>query len=194
MEIYLIRHTIPDISPGYCYGRSDLDMASSFSQEMRVIRDLIPCSLDRVYASPLKRCRKLADALFLDHSIAIEPGFQEIDWGLWEGRRWDDIPQSEWEPWTLDFVKVRPPQGESYEMFYQRVTQTWCRMIEKEQGLSVAVVTHAGVIRCILCYLFQVPLKDSFSVFKFGYGAVIKLNLDAENPSYFMKFAGISKI
>ena len=33
MGLMLVRHTRPDVAPGVCYGRTDLDVAASFSAE-----------------------------------------------------------------------------------------------------------------------------------------------------------------
>jgi len=34
MEIYLIRHTTPDVAKGICYGQTDLDVANTFEEEV----------------------------------------------------------------------------------------------------------------------------------------------------------------
>ena len=38
MQIYLVRHTTPDIVPGICYGRQDLGLAASFDAEAAAVR------------------------------------------------------------------------------------------------------------------------------------------------------------
>lgn len=37
MDIYLIRHTTPDVPPGTCYGQSDVDVAASFMDEFSAL-------------------------------------------------------------------------------------------------------------------------------------------------------------
>ena len=60
MEIYLIRHTAPDIEKGICYGQTDLELAHTFSVEAREVLKQLPNQFDAVYTSPLKRYKQLA--------------------------------------------------------------------------------------------------------------------------------------
>ena len=38
MNIYLIRHTLPNVLPGICYGHADLGLADSFPTELQSIQ------------------------------------------------------------------------------------------------------------------------------------------------------------
>jgi alpha-ribazole phosphatase len=175
MEIYLIRHTTPNVMAGTCYGQADLDVTESFEQEASIIKQHLPENILQVYTSPLQRCRKLAGHLFPEHALQHHDDLKEISCGEWELKLWNDIPQEILMPWMNDFVNVRIPGGESYTDLYERVVNRF-NAISNHQ-LPAAIVSHGGVMRSILSHLTQTPLIESFNVFKLNYGCVVKLQL-----------------
>ena len=64
MNIYLIRHTLPDVLPGICYGNTDLGLADSFVTELQSIQAKLAHLTNPVLvSSPLRRCYILAESL-----------------------------------------------------------------------------------------------------------------------------------
>jgi len=173
MEIYLIRHTTPAVGKGVCYGQSDLDVTDDFITEADLIKPHLPTTIQRVYSSPLQRCSKLAEYLFPQHDTQFHRDLMEINCGVWELQKWDDIPQADITPWMDDFVNVTIPGGESYIAVYTRVAAQFDQIAQGEW--PAAIVAHGGVIRSILAYLTGTALSDSFDVFKLYYGCVVKL-------------------
>jgi alpha-ribazole phosphatase len=173
MEIYLIRHTAPDVAKGVCYGQADIGVKETFLSEAEIIQQCLPANIAAVYSSPLQRCRQLATHLFTGHAIQFQDELQEINCGEWELRRWDDIPKAEIDSWVNDFVNVRIPGGESYEDLYQRVIAAFIDIHQKQA--PAVIVAHGGVLRSILSYITNTPLKDSFTAFSLHYGCVIKI-------------------
>lgn len=174
MEIYLIRHTTPDIQKGTCYGQADIGTIHSFEQEAGCIRQHLPQDIEAVYSSPLKRCRQLAEHLFPNHAIAFDDRLKEIDCGEWELRLWDEIEQDALQAWMNDFVNICTPGGESYTHLYNRTVQFFNSIPFSHQ--KIAIVSHGGVIRSILSHIEGVAIKDSFNSFSLFYGCVVKLN------------------
>jgi len=173
-QIYLIRHSTPNVGKGVCYGQSDIDVIDSFADEAAVIKTFLPAQIDAVYSSPLLRCKKLGQYLFPAREIVFENSLMEIHCGSWEMRNWDDIPTAEVMPWMNDFVNVRIPGGESYADLYQRVTACF-EKISLDKGESIAIIAHGGVIRSILSHITSTPLADSFQAFRIHYGCAIRL-------------------
>lgn len=174
MEIYLVRHTAPNVAKGICYGQADIDVTATFLTEAAVIKKHLPENIETVYSSPLKRCKKLAEHLFTGHSIQLHNDLKEINCGQWELQAWNDIPKAIIDPWLKDFVTVRIPGGESYEDLHHRVKKVFVQIQQK--ATPAIIVAHGGVIRSILSYITNTPLKDSFAVFKLYYGCVIKIS------------------
>lgn len=176
MEIYLIRHTTPDIVKGLCYGQTDLDVVNTFLQEAEQIKPHLPATITTVYSSPLQRCSKLAKALFPTHAITYHEHLQEINCGEWEMQHWDEIPKQALQPFLADFVNIAMPSGESYIDLYNRVIA--CFEQVAQQPKPIAIVAHGGVIRSILSHITNTPLIEAFNVFKLYYGCVVKLFID----------------
>jgi alpha-ribazole phosphatase len=183
MEIYLIRHTTPDIPRGVCYGQADIDVKETFHAEASMIKKHLPDYIQHVYSSPLKRCRKLAEWLFPRMPVLFHDDLKEINFGDWELKKWDDISKDETQPWMENFVNVCAPGGENYVRLFNRSIDLFNQI---EQTAAVAIVTHGGVIRSILSHITNTSLKDSFHTFSLHYGCVVKIF--KENNQYTYEF------
>ncbi|MDH7444094.1 alpha-ribazole phosphatase [Aquimarina sp. 2201CG14-23] len=172
MEIYLVRHTTPNIEKGICYGQSDLGVTESFDAEALTIHQQIPIKeISNIYASPLQRCKLLAKTF--DIPTIFDNRLKELDFGDWELQPWDSISPSEINPWMEDFVNVKVPNGESYIMLQERILAFY-NSLNHTSTEKIVIVTHAGPMRALLAYIQQIALKDSFSI-KINYGDVIKI-------------------
>lgn len=180
MEIYLIRHTTPDVPPHTCYGQTDVPLTQKGRDEIALVKQKLPSALEQVYSSPLSRCFDLAKNLSTNH-LEMDSRLMELNNGLWEMKKWDDIDSSHLTLWMDDFVNVRTPEGESYHDLYERVTHFWDEMIQKEHE-TVAIVCHGGPIRAILSYLLEIPLKNSFR-FNIRPGGVTHISYSTENQN-----------
>lgn len=148
MRLWLVRHARPLVNAGVCYGASDVPADARHTRACaQALAQALPPDI-RVLTSPLRRCLQLAEAL-----RALRPGLTpvadhrlaEMDFGCWEGWRWDDIPRAAFDPWTADFCNWRFGGRESVQELLQRVAAVWH---ETAQDHEQAVwITHAGVIR-----------------------------------------------
>jgi alpha-ribazole phosphatase len=188
MEIYLIRHTQTATDPGMCYGQSDIALANSFPDEMANLHDKLPEFDDdcKVFSSPLTRCLQLAET-FSD-TVTTDVRLQELNFGDWEGKRFDDIDADVLRHWTDNFVTAAPPKGENFEDLYQRAGSFWQDLLAIEasapahaprlrpvgEAEKVLVITHAGVIRALLARALNLPLANSFQL-RIDSGSVHKL-------------------
>lgn len=170
MEIYLIRHTTPDVEKGICYGQTDLELTSTFPEEAEKILKQLPRTFDKVYSSPLKRCTQLA--YLIDKDYATDNRLMELNFGDWELKKWNDIPKSEIEPWYNDWVYTPAKQGESFIQLQNRILSFFN---ETPTMNRIAIVAHAGVIRALWSYLNNKELKDSFNSLTLEYGAVVNI-------------------
>ncbi|MCX6951418.1 MAG: alpha-ribazole phosphatase family protein [Verrucomicrobia bacterium] len=145
MNVVLIRHTRIVAPPGVCFGRSDVPLAATFPDEAEDVRARLPWVPAEVWSSPAPRCRALADRLGAAR-VRLDPRLQELNFGAWEGRRWDDFRSPESEAWALDPWNQRPPGGESAAELWARVDALRADLLTRG-GDRIAIVTHAGVIR-----------------------------------------------
>ena len=173
MEVYLIRHTTPDIRPGLIYGRLDVDLTDSFPEELERVKQQLPLPVNAVYSSPSRRCTRLAKQLSPD--FRVDDRLRELHFGDWEGKTWDTIDPHDAQIWMDDFVNMPTPGGESMVQMHERVTHFWNDLIQTASQ-KVAVVTHGGVIRLLLATNRQLPLASAFDI-KIAYGGVYVLTL-----------------
>ncbi len=172
MEIYLVRHTTPNIEKGICYGQSDIGITDSFQSEVKEIHQQIPIEqISTVYSSPLQRCKLLAKTFNKD--IIFDNRLKELNFGDWELQTWDSIHSKALDPWMNDFVNIQVPNGESYILLQQRILDFYTSLDHSSEE-KIIIVTHAGPIRALLSHIRQIDLKDSFDI-KIGYGEVITI-------------------
>lgn len=173
MDMYLIRHTTPEIEKGIIYGQTDIDVTPDFEKEATVIQQNIPADIDTVYSSPLKRCTKLAQFLF-NKDVIEDSRLQELNFGDWEGLMWGDVEEKRLNNWMENFVTTAPPNGESMENMLVRIQSFWAELLTSNHS-KVALVTHAGVIQLISSIILDTDLKDIFDL-KIEYGDVFKVD------------------
>ena len=175
MQVYLVRHTETVCPKGVCYGQSDVDLKEDYIQEFEKIKEQLPKDAI-VFSSPLKRCKLLAGYLYSEEEIIYDFRLMEMNFGSWELKAWDAISKKELNPWMSDFVSVRVPEGESFEELYSRVIEFWKSILNQSYNKPIVIITHAGVMRSLLCYLNTISLKNAFNT-KINFGESIFLNL-----------------
>ena len=168
MILHLIRHPKPVVEQGICYGRLDL-AAENAGAVAQGLQAQLPGGLP-VWSSPLRRCCELAG--LLHPQPTLDERLAEMDFGQWEGRRWDDIPRHELDAWAADVAGYAPPGGES-PLALQR------RALDFVAGLTVpeaVIVTHAGVIRVLLAYWQGLP-PARWTSLVLDYGSCTRVDL-----------------
>jgi alpha-ribazole phosphatase len=154
--IGLLRHGA--VEGGEVYrGRTDDPLSATGHLQMR--EAMVGLSQwDRIISSPLQRCAAFAGDFAHQYGIpfTLEPGLQEIDFGEWEGCSAAELLQTSPEALTKfwqDPLHNAPPGGESLIQFNHRVVTTWETLHQGNQNQRLLLVTHAGVIRMLLCQL-----------------------------------------
>jgi alpha-ribazole phosphatase len=182
MDLYLIRHTLPGVPPGVCYGQADVDVAESFESEAAAVLakldGIVPAAC---YSSPLRRCAKLAAALTTGE-VRHDPRLMELSFGSWEMRRWEDIPRPALDRWGQAFVEEAPPGGESLRALHGRVQGFLRDARACSHDGPVLAITHAGVIRVLLAEALGLPLEAVFR-FHLDYGGVTRLHFQSALPT-----------
>lgn len=148
MKLWLVRHARPLVEAGVCYGATDLAAdAAATDETARRLAQALPQGID-VLSSPLQRCERLTRVLCglrPDLAYEKEPRLQEMDFGSWEGQRWDAIPRDALDGWTAAFATWRCGGAENVAAFMARVGAVWDDCLQRSR--PTAWITHAGVIR-----------------------------------------------
>ena len=176
MKLTAIRHTSVDVPAGICYGNSDVSVANSFPEESAQIQvQLGNSAFDFVFSSPLKRCTKLASTLFQEEKIVPDDRLRELNFGDWEMQSWDSIfISSEGKAWFQDYARENCPNGESFVDLVERVKSFLdeLRTLKNEQ---IALITHAGVIRALMCLLQQKTAEEALNT-PLKYGQIVNFD------------------
>ncbi|MCS6822441.1 MAG: alpha-ribazole phosphatase [Microscillaceae bacterium] len=177
-KIYLIRHTAPEVERNICYGQTDLALKPTFEQEAEAIKQVIP-NHEQIpfWTSPLQRCYLLAQKLN-PNQITIDERLKEINFGDWEMKPWNEIPERELMPWMGNFVNMRTPNGESYLDLNERALNCWNEIIKLPHE-TIGIVTHYGIIQSLLANLLHIPFEKAFRL-QLDYGNVFLVTLNRE--------------
>ena len=150
MTLWLVRHAQPLIEAGVCYGATDVAADTDATAiAAHALANALPLRLT-VWMSPLQRCEQLAQAvhgLRPDLTYKKDARLREMDFGVWEGQRWDVISAAAYDAWTADFGSHRFGGQESVSEFMGRVALAWDEF--QNQGQDTVWITHAGVIRAV---------------------------------------------
>ena len=138
-----LRHPTPEVAPGTCYGRLDLDIAEIGHEQIRLAVENTP-PVKKIIASPALRCRKLANSIAEKNNIqpAFDERLWEMDMGEFEGKLWKEIDRQKSEAWLEDPMNNPTPGGESFLQVQIRVLQAL-----QSADMETAIICHAGPIR-----------------------------------------------
>jgi len=159
-EILFIRHAETDMAGTFC-GHSDPELNARGRVQLAELIDRLRVEdIGAVYASDLRRAhttgRAIADAFDVD--CRVRSALREINFGQWEGDTWEQIERRDdayARRWIAEYPRLSAPEGESFRNFERRVLDE-VKFLSKEAeatGRTIAVVTHAGVLRTVLCTL-----------------------------------------
>lgn len=133
-----------------------------------------PCVPRHIICSDLGRCREsalLVQEVFRaqGHAIDIFPdaGLREISLGQWEGLTVAEV-EARW-PGShaargADMAGFVPPQGESFAAVQARALACVERWQARYPDGCLLLVSHAGVLRTLLCHWLALPLAEVMRV------------------------------
>ncbi len=179
--IYLVRHCEAEGNVlGVYQGISDSDITDTGKKQLEFLgkrfRDI---HIDKVYSSPLIRAYKTAQAIAeqKDLEIITDSGLIEISGGVIEGMKFTDIfknyPELEYK-WCHEFHTFAPENGEAIKDTYERVWAAVKKIVMENDGKAVALASHGGTLRTLICRLTvgkleninTVPFSDNTAVSK----------------------------
>lgn len=175
MDIYLIRHTAVDVISGTCYGQSDVPLHANCKEHFSILEQKLPALENPlVLSSPASRCLHLAR--HLSTRVETDERLRELHFGAWENQLWNTLPQEELNSWMENYVEGGPPGGESYRQLFERAVACWKERVVKADENHLLVVAHAGLIRSLLGFLLDIPLKNTFKL-QIDYGSISQVNI-----------------
>lgn len=172
-----MRHPAVAVGPGVCYGASDVPLAPGWEDWCARLERLcaaVPGERRRWVSSPAARCRLPARRICA--GAVVDARLREMDFGEWEGVRWDAVPRAEIDHWGARLLERAPPGGEPLAAVRERAAEFVAGLRGDDAG-TVAAITHGGPIRCILADLLGLPAANLFRL-QVDVGAVSAVRLD----------------
>lgn len=169
--LWLIRHPQPESgAEGRCYGSLDWSLSEEGKLQARAIaRKLRSEPLAAIYTSPRRRCRQAAELLAAERTCPLEAleALRELDFGDFEGRRYEDIEQAHpalYREWMENPTEVQFPGGECFRAMQARVLASASILRARHAGENIALVTHGGVVRIILADALGILPRHIFRI------------------------------
>lgn len=140
----------------------------------------------KVYCSPLQRCRVFAESCAASNQLPfkVEDQLREIDFGDWDGcditEVWRQTPQLV-EAFWQDPESNPPPGGESIQQLMQR-TKLFIDQILAAEEDHLLLVSHGGVIRALLAQILNIP-ASSWAALRVDYASFSRIQLGVEPES-----------
>ena len=160
MRLTLVRHgeTAGQSSIRY-HGRTDVPLSALGRAQMARVRQALAAeAFAQVYSSTLSRAVEAATIVTGPHPVTRVQGFDEIDFGEWEGLTLDEIAARDppgHARWVANRAEFQYPGGESTEEFRARVVCALHAVLAAPPAGDLLIVVHKGVIRAILAELLR---------------------------------------
>ena len=156
-RIALIRHPAPLIAPGICYGRLDVALAPhGIAAIPAIARQLAEFTPHKIWTSPSRRCRTLADALANATPPQTDARLQELNFGDWEGKPWETVSRHALDCWAANLLSFAPPGGETGAELIARVKSFHADLLAEQQ--DCVVVSHGGPLKVLASLLRGQPV------------------------------------
>ncbi len=161
--VLLIRHADNDAVgtriagrlPGFSLNAAGRAQAQALAERLAAV------PIGRVYAGPLERVQQTAALIAERHGLAVHTlaAFDEVDFGEWQGRRFEDLAgDARWRAFNTFRSGTRIPGGELISEVQTRMVGAIERLLAERAPDVLAIVGHADPIRTVLCYYAGIPL------------------------------------
>jgi probable phosphoglycerate mutase len=159
----LVRHGSTDWVGKALAGRIPgvgLDAAGRI-QAQEVAKRLAERAIAAVWSSPLQRAVETAAPLAERLGVPVQTceAFTEIDFGEWQGKAIADLqPDPHWQRFNTQRGSTVAPGGELMLQVQARVANQFERLRQQHRDETVAVFSHADVIKAALMLYLAMPL------------------------------------
>lgn len=164
-EIVLVRHSLTrgNQEGRYIGSRTDEPLCGA---GIRLLKERVYPDVDRIYASPMRRCVETARLIWGTEGIPLTlvPELRECDFGRFENKNYRELNgDPAYQAWIDSSGALPFPEGESMEEFRKRCRAGFGKIAEEIRGtaLRAAVVVHGGTIMAVM-ECFGSPKGDYF--------------------------------
>lgn len=166
-RVYLIRHGQTAWNAEMRFqGHSDIALSEQGREQARALADrLKKVTFGGVYTSDLERAYETAAIIARPHNLKVqqEPGFREINFGIWEGLTFKEIRAQHARSaaqWWRNPLQTRVPGGESLGDVVKRSMEALFNICTRHENQNIIIVTHGGVVRSIIASILGMDLNE----------------------------------
>jgi probable phosphomutase (TIGR03848 family) len=161
--LLLLRHAVTEHTgarlsgwmPGLHLTEAGREQAEALARRLEAV------PLDAVYASPLERCQETAAAVAGARGLKVETleDVGEVRYGDWTGRAIKELGKEPlWKVVQATPSAARFPEGESLFEMQARAVLAVEGLREAHPSQTVAVCSHADVIKALVCHYLGMHL------------------------------------
>jgi broad specificity phosphatase PhoE len=144
--------------------RGDIALSADGLEQAEIVADLLGVEpLDGVFSSPRERAFYTARAIAEQHqlSVSLLDALDEVDFGDWTGRRFDELEGDPlWDAWNGTRSLARPPAGEAMADAVARAVAAIAELAAAHPDGRIAIVTHCDIIRGVIAHHLGLPLDN----------------------------------
>lgn len=197
MKVYLIRHgatkgnlehryvgtTDEELTPK---GRALLQEKLKKWREEQEKQRADFLAAERVFVSPLKRCRQTAEILYPGREQIVIEDLRECSFGEFEYKNYEELQENaDYQRFIHSMGRSGFPGGETLAAFQERCVRAFAQVINERVSEAPAVfVVHGGTIMAILGR-FSVPHKDYYE-WHTGNGEGFSASVIADREGFYL--------
>ena len=217
IELFLIRHGATKANREHRYlGRTEEPLSEEGREQLKAFQKQNiypdPASIRLLFVSPMERCRETAELLFGECEQKVIPEFREMDFGLFEGKNYQDLQGNvQYQAWIDSNGTLPFPDGESREDFIARCNRGFKEMLrivteqtkdkteEKEKverqeitdgSRKIVAVVHGGTIMAVCSSFFGGEYFD----FQIGNGEGYRCKVTVDQQSGEIQITDLCKL
>jgi probable phosphoglycerate mutase len=163
--VLLIRHAAHvELGKVLTGRRRDVALSADGLEQAEIVADLLGVEpLAGVFSSPRERAFYTAREIAEQHQLAVSilDDLDEIDFGDWTGRRFDELEgDPAWDAWNEARGTACPPGGEAMADAVARAVAAIGVAAAAHPDACIAIVTHCDIIRGVLAHHLGLPLDN----------------------------------
>lgn len=139
----------------------------------------------KVYSSPLKRCIQTGNILkgkIGFKRMQLDSRLKERNMGIFDGVDRKICIQKSADMFTSDgkfILEKTPPNGESFNDFYERVSRFWSDISIELKDYDIIVISHNQTLKVLYSIVNGLDIKNIWKKIYFRNGSLVNLTLDA---------------
>ena len=174
MNITLIRHAEVEEQYIGCFnGHIDIDLSKNGRVEAKNLANTFyHDEFDGVFCSDLKRAKNTLKYFKQSKDAIYSELLREKSLGEHEGKKFEELG-IKYENFD-QFINSL--DGERFDDFGLRIKEFFYNYLPSLEKENILVVTHAGVIRTLLCFYQNITIEKAFSI-DIPYGSITRIKI-----------------